>query len=368
MACGARILPEASLANRAERVLAEMAARVGVEAALESLRLSQPTRAQVQGPQGSADAMPDGTLLGRLQLGTVGTTAFDVIAYASSGLVVAGLICYPDDGQLHSAVVHVHGGMGGLFDGSDPGILQACFDWANLYQRTAFLPSLRGQDGGEGQLELCLGEADDVAAGTVMLRALEMTEPERVALVGGSMGACVALRASAQIPGLSAVVAYAPPLDWKGFVDFHRNGWAPATETACDGSNMLWNVGGPSYADTIDDIICGHPLCADADYDARSPLPGVPVQTAPTVIAAAGSDNIVPAGQQVLWSALRQNLGHPVQTYVIAKCDPFGTPPPAMDILLYVPDGYHDLSPNVVSTGLLFLMQELDRPNLSVLP
>jgi dienelactone hydrolase len=304
----------------------------------------------------------DGALVARGRLGSVAGAALDVVAYSSSGLVVAGLLCYPDDGLPHSAVVHVHGGLGGVFDGSDPGILQSCFEWAAVYGRTAFVPSLRGQDGGEGRLELCKGEADDVAAGVTMLRSLEVTDPARVALVGGSMGACTVLQASSRIAGLRAVVAYAPPTDWRALVAYHRTSWSPAVETRCDGTTFDWSIGGPGFADGIDSIICGHPGCPDADYDVRSPIPGSVRQSAPTLVTVAGADNIVPPVQQLLWPAERQASGHPVDVYVTGPCDPYGTPPPAMDVVIYVPSALHRLGVNPVSSGLLFLMQELDRP------
>jgi alpha/beta superfamily hydrolase len=305
---------------------------------------------------------PDGTLLQRQRVAKIDDTALDLVAYASSGLSVGALICYPEDGQRHSAVVHVHGGLGGVFDDPDGNMVQTCVDWAKEHGRAAIVPSLRGQDGGEGQAELCGGEADDVAAAAVLLRSLEMTDPERLGIVGGSIGGCVTLRAAAKIPNLKAVVAYVPPMHWRSFMEFHRTQWQPAVETRCDGTTYDWDVGGTTLADVFDTIACGHPECDDADYDARSPIPGLLTQTAPTLIVTAGADNVVPTEQQLLWPLLRQALGHPVDVYVVGPCDPVGTPAHAMDVLIHVPSAYHLLSANAISSGLLFLMQELDRP------
>jgi len=322
--------------------------------------LERPLAASPQ-PPGST-TLPDGTLVARLRLATVDLVALDLVAYTSDGLVVAGLLAYPDDGNRHSTVLHVHGGFGGIFTNADGDMVQTCIDWAQRYGRTAFAPSLRGQDGGEGTPELCLGEADDVAAATTLVRSLEVTDPDRVALVGGSTGGCVVLRAAPLVEGLRAVVAYVPPTDWKGLVAFHRASWAPATETLCDGGSRLWDVGGPALADVLDQMICGHVGCTDAEYEARSPIPGVPFQTAPTLIVSAGSDNVVPLDQQVLYSVLRNGAGHPVDVYVTDPCAPAGTPTGAMDILLHVREAYHLLSVGAVGSGFLFLMQELDRP------
>ncbi len=332
-----------------------LAAFASAEKALERSLATSPQ------PSGST-TLHDGALVGRLRIATVDQVALDVVAYASGGLVVAGLLAYPDDGTPHSTVLHVHGGFGGIFTNADGDMVQTCIDWAGRYGRTAFAPSLRGQDGGEGAPELCLGEADDVGAAAALVRSLEVTDPDRVALVGGSTGGCVVLRAAPQIEGLRAVVAYVPPTDWKGLVAFHRTSWAPATESLCEGGSRLWDVGGPALADVLDQMICGHVDCTDAEYEVRSPIPGVPFQTAPTLVVSAGSDNVVPLDQQVLYSVLRQGSGHPVDVYVTDPCDPAGTAAGATDTLLHVREAYHLLSVGAVGSGFLYLMQELDRP------
>ena len=302
----------------------------------------------------------DGDVIARSRLMADFGIAVDLVAYASSGLVVGGVLCYPDDGQPHSTVLHLHGGFGGIFD-PDGDMVVACVNWALLHDRTAFAPSFRGQDGGEGTMELCLGEADDVAAAAIMVRNLKVTDPDRLAVVGGSTGGCVALRAGAMIPNLKAVVSYVPPSDWKTLVDFHRTTYVPEIERTCDGGTVAWDVGGPVMADVIDNAICGHPFCSDEDYEARSTIPGVFVQTAPTLIISAEADNIVPLEQQILYSMLRQELGNPVDIYVVDPCGPSSAPPIATDVHVMVTDTYHGLSPATISDGLLFLMDALDR-------
>lgn len=303
----------------------------------------------------------DGEIIAQARLMADFGIAVDLVAYSSSGLVVGGVLCYPDDGQPHSTVLHLHGGFGGIFDDAAGEMVVACVNWALLHNRTAFVPSFRGQDGGEGTMELCLGEADDVAAAATMVRGMKVTDPDRVAIVGGSTGGCVALRAGAKIPNLKAVVSYVPPADWKSLVEFHRTTYLPATERICDGSTVAWDVGGPVMADVIDNAICGHPFCSDEDYEARSTIPGVFTQTAPTLIISAEADNIVPLEQQILYSMLRQQLGNPVDIYVIDPCGSSSAPPIATDIHVMVTNAYHGLSPATISDGLLFLMDALDQ-------
>ena len=166
-----------------------------------------------------AQSTPDGTVLGRQRIAANATIALDVVAYASTGLSVGGLLCYPDDGASHSTVIHVPGGTGGAFNGVAGDMVQTCIDWAVLHGRTAFIPSLRGNDGGEGTPELCLGEGNDVVAAAVMMRSLEVTGAAPLGLVGGLIGGCVALRAAPFIPALAAVVAYVPPTSWKHLIE-----------------------------------------------------------------------------------------------------------------------------------------------------
>ena len=302
----------------------------------------------------------DGTVLGRQRIAADASIALDVVAYASTGLSVGGLLCYPNDGQPHTTVIHVPGGSGGAFNGIAGDMVQTCIDWAALHRRTAFIPSLRGNDGGDGQPELCLGEGDDVVAAASMLRSLEVTGTKRLGLVGGSIGGCVALRAAPFIPSLAAVVAFVPPTSWKHLIEFHRTSWAPRTELDCSGTPVQWNLGGPAFADALESVICGHEGCSDAEFDARSPLPFLVAQTAPTLIVSAEFDNIVPLDQQLLWSVLRQATGHPVSVFLVDPCDAPGTPPRVMDAHILARRSFHLMPSGPISSGLLFLMAHLD--------
>ena len=305
-------------------------------------------------------SQPDGTVLGRQRIAQNAAIALDVVSYASSGLTVGGLLCYPNDGQPHSAVIHVPGGLGGVFNAALGDMVQTCINWASLHGRTAFAPSLRGNDGGDGQPELCRGEADDVVAAAVMLRSLDVTTPARVGLMGGSIGGCVALHAAPRIPNLRAVVAFVPPTSWKDLVAYHRTQWQAATELGCDDVPIEWTIGGPALADAFDSLICGHAQCSDADYIERSPLPYVNAQSAPTMIVSAELDNVVPVVQHLLWSLFRQSSGHPVNVFLVDKCDPPGTPPLTMDVHLLALRGYHLLGSGPISSGMLYLMAQLD--------
>jgi len=304
----------------------------------------------------------DGLLVERVRVLTIGDFALDIVTYLSSGLIVGGLFCYVDDGQPRSTVLHLHGGLGGIFLNPDGGdIVSSCYQWAASHDRNAFVPSFRGQDGGQGSPELCLGEADDVAAAAVLLRGLDIVDPERLALVGGSMGGCVALRAGTRIPNLRAVVAIAPPIDWQALTTFHREAYRDETETRCDGSTVEWDLGGPDMAETMDLMICGHAYCDAADYQARSPLLDLNHSTNPTLVIIPGADNFVPAEQQLLWPALRHMGGADVDVAIRDRCSSPEAPSLlTQDGLIYVPDAYHMMEDGPIISGLIYLTELLD--------
>ena len=326
----------------------------------DTLKSLTPAAGRIRVRRAQAQNLPNGTLVGRQRIAANDVIALDVVSYASSGLTVGGLLCYPNDGNRHSAVIHVPGGLGGVFSAALGDMVQTCINWASLHGRTAFAPSLRGNDGSEGHPELCLGEADDVIAAATMLRTLEVTDATRLGVLGGSIGGCVALHAAPRIPNLKAVVAFVPPTSWKDLVQYHRTQWAPTTEIDCADELIEWTIGGPPLADALDSLICGHEQCSDSEYIARSPLPYVAAQSAPTMIVSAELDNVVPVVQHLLWSLFRQGAGHPVNVILVDKCDAPGTPPLTMDVHVLALRANHLLASGPISSGMLFLMAQLD--------
>lgn len=351
--------------------LAGLASRAGAQACAEpdgAPTISAPRRLSASPSFGAhgvqrASSPGDGQLVDRQRILTIGPVALDLVAYVSSGLVVGGLLCYVDDGQPRSTILHLHGGLGGIFLNPDGGdIVGTCYSWAANHGRNAFVPTFRGQDGSQGQPELCLGEADDVASAAILLRSLEIVDPNRLALIGGSMGGCVALKAGVMIPDLRAVLAIAPPTDWAAMVSFHRTQFAPAMETRCDGSSLPWTAGGPVFADTLDSMICGHIGCSTEQYDIRSPIPLVYQSTNPTLVVSASSDNLVPVFQQVLWSILRSGATGMLALDIRDRCSAPAAPALAQDALIFVPGAYHLMENGPVVSGLLWVLEQLDAP------
>jgi alpha/beta superfamily hydrolase len=310
-------------------------------------------------------SLGDGMLVDRQRMLQIGPVALDLVAYLSSGLIVGGLLCYTDDGQPRSTILHLHSGIGGVFVNPNPpgaDIVTDCYSWAANHGSNVFVPFYRGVDGGQGQPELCLGEADDVANAAILLRGLDVVDPNRLAVIGASLGGCVALKAGVQIPKLRAVLAIAPPTDWAAMIQFHRTQFAPATETRCDGSVVSWTAGGPAFADMLDNLICRHPGCSREAYDARSPIPLVYQSTNSTLVVAASADTLVPVAQQLLWSALRNEATGAVAVDVRNRCSGPAAPPFAQDALLYVPGAHHLMENGPVASGLLWVIEQLEAP------
>jgi acetyl esterase/lipase len=357
-ACNSVALSE--LASRSDQ---QPCARPAAANSSSALSLLPAPRVLKSGANQMVASPGDGTLVDRLRIFTDDLVAMDLVAYRSSGLIVGGLLCYVDDGQPRSTILHLHSGLGGIFVDPIPvgtDMFDSCYAWASGQQYNVFVPSYRGRDGGQGQADFCMGEADDVANAAIWLRSLAIVDPNRLAVVGSSLGGCVALKAGVMIPNLRAVVAIAPPTDWRDMVDFHRNRWVRATETRCDGSVVNWDQGGPAFADVMDNAICGHRGCPLADYQARSPIPLVHQATNPTLVVVASSDNLVPASQQLLWSGLRNDETGAVAVEVRRRCAAPAAPALVHDALMYVPGAFHFLETGPIASSLLWMLDQLD--------
>jgi alpha-beta hydrolase superfamily lysophospholipase len=75
--------------------------------------------------------------------------------------------------------------------------------------------SYRGEDGSDGEVEVCLGEVDDVLAMTEVVRKQPYAESDRVAMLGVSHGGCVTSRAVEKGADVDLAATIAGPADWK---------------------------------------------------------------------------------------------------------------------------------------------------------
>lgn len=114
------------------------------------------------------------------------------LRYPSGDLSVTGwLFTDPDDATRRPLLVFNHGGVGGVGDGTK----QLCRTLVGQ-GFTVFAPSYRGEDDSEGEIEVAVGEVDDVVNAITFLEDHDKVDPERVLLAGTSHGALVSLKAA----------------------------------------------------------------------------------------------------------------------------------------------------------------------------
>jgi alpha/beta superfamily hydrolase len=161
---------------------------------------------------------PDGappTWLSRTVAGRGSGKIVEKVTYASDGLRIEGQVCRPDDDAPHALIMVNHGGFEGNGDEAFTGNLDAdsfCLNGARLGFVIAE-SSYRGEDGSEGNVEVCLGEVNDVAAMLEILRHEPYVDPSRVGAFGGSHGGCITTSLAIREPTLRAAVDFCGPSD-----------------------------------------------------------------------------------------------------------------------------------------------------------
>jgi dipeptidyl aminopeptidase/acylaminoacyl peptidase len=138
------------------------------------------------------------------------------VTYSSDGLSVQGQICRPDDAVPHALIMVNHGGFEGNGNETFTGNLEAesfCLNGARLGFVIAE-SSYRGEDDSEGDVEVCLGEVDDVVAMLDVMRREPYVDPDRVGAFGGSHGGCITTSLALREPTLRAAVDFFGPSDF----------------------------------------------------------------------------------------------------------------------------------------------------------
>ena len=124
------------------------------------------------------------------------------VSYRSSGLRIVGQVCRPAHGRPSPVLVWNHGGFEGLLGEWNGGL---CVDLARL-GFAVVESAYRGEDGSDGQIEICLGEADDVIRMLEIAVRQPWADPARVAMMGASHGGCITLQALARGARVHAAV------------------------------------------------------------------------------------------------------------------------------------------------------------------
>lgn len=117
------------------------------------------------------------------------------VRYPSGDLQVTGwLFVNPfSSSDIEPCLVFNHGGVGGVTEGT-----RAKARWLAKQGFVVFAPSYRGEDDSEGEIEVAMGEVDDVIAAIEELSLHPGIRSDRFVLVGTSHGALVSVKAAAR--------------------------------------------------------------------------------------------------------------------------------------------------------------------------
>jgi len=130
------------------------------------------------------------------------------VRFSSAGHELVGALHIPDDlrpGERRAAVIVLHG-FGGTMEGpggNHPGALFCGMGYVAL--RFDFRGC--GQSGGERGRIICLEEVEDASSALSFLATRPEVDPDRIAMMGESFGAAVAIYAGGVDPRVAAVIS-----------------------------------------------------------------------------------------------------------------------------------------------------------------
>ncbi|MVO98009.1 alpha/beta hydrolase family protein [Paenibacillus lutrae] len=194
-------------------------------------------------PAPKSEKLKDGQLLDRQLLSChARNVSLYVVTYAAQGLRVKGYLAVPEGKGPLPAVIYCRGGIRGV------GMvrIRRVISMARR-GHVVFAPFYRGNEGGEGREDFAGEDRYDVYHALLMLRKLPEVASDRIALIGFSRGAIMALLTARDCEDVGPVVV------WGGVSDLHDT-----YEERVDLRRMLKRV-------------VGHPLKQADEYIRRSP-------------------------------------------------------------------------------------------------
>lgn len=181
------------------------------------------------------------------------------VAYRSGGLRIFGQICRPNRQGRFPIVLWNHGGFEGLKVGDE----NLCRTLASLGY-LVLMSSYRGEDGSEGAIEVCQGEVDDVLRMLAIGRIMPYADPNRVAVVGGSHGGCISLRAVQKGAPAQVLIDIFGPSDW--IAEYQQLQQLAASNDS--GQKLV----GQTLSALLQTALGGSPVQVPQNYKARSPI------------------------------------------------------------------------------------------------
>ncbi|MBI2267043.1 MAG: alpha/beta fold hydrolase [Armatimonadetes bacterium] len=101
----------------------------------------------------------------------------------------------------HPAIIYCHDGVSGISRET----LLFCREMAD-WGYVVFAPAFRGEDGSDGEVEVAKGEVQDVLSAISFVKKLPGVDPRRIALLGTSHGALIAILAASRTSEIVALI------------------------------------------------------------------------------------------------------------------------------------------------------------------
>ncbi|WP_333474299.1 alpha/beta hydrolase family protein [Paenibacillus gyeongsangnamensis] len=206
--------------------------------------------------------------------------ALHLVTYMSQGLQVKGLLAVPAAQAPLPAVLFCRGGIRKVGMVRKRRVL-------SMAKRgyAVFAPYYRGNEGGEGREDFAGEDRHDVLHALTLVQSLPEVRPGRVALIGFSRGAVMAMLAAKERPGTGPVVV------WSGVSDMFDT-----YEERVDLRRMLKRV-------------VGHPRKDAEAYERRSPVYWAEAIPVPVLIVHGTADSQVSVGQARKLAAALERAG-----------------------------------------------------------
>lgn len=138
-----------------------------------------------------------------------GAVVAEKVSYRSQGLRIYALHCRPKAAGKYKAFIYNHGGVSGIGGFNAAQCAEAV---KNGY--VVLMSSYRGEDGSEGNIEVCLGEVDDVLALIDIAKTLSYVDPDKITMAGVSHGGCITTRAVQRGAVVKVAADIFGPKDW----------------------------------------------------------------------------------------------------------------------------------------------------------
>ena len=239
------------------------------------------------------------------------------VTYRSGTLKVFGQVCRPNDTAKHPILMINHGGFSGL--AQEWGGNLGCKEYArNGY--VVLESSYRGEDGSDGQIEVCQGEVDDVLAMLEIGRSQTYAKPDRAAMVGFSHGGCISVRAVQRGAKVQALIDFFGPTDWIALYQHFKANPVIGTDNTAITANLVLSL--------AEKLTGGPPEQFPGPYLERSPVHHAQALTnfpGKVLIVQGSEDDLVPPAQScALAVAVGGFSAHHVVGGVLSSSQPKG--------------------------------------------